>query len=533
MLVPLVTAGLLWLGLPGGGNLWPLLFVALVPFLLTVLRPAAAPPGRLVAAEGLSLSGVAVCGVLTGLCHFLLLLYWIVIVLGRYGGLPLYLTIPALVLLAFYMSLYFGLFALAARLFAVHIPLPFSLWLMPAAWVALDWVRSFLFTGFPWMDPGYGLAHVPWLIQSAELWGHYGLTYLLLLINTLVALLILAGTKKKGQLGLIMPVILLCSIVALYSLLRWPQLERQMAASDSMHIGVVQGNIAQDEKWSPGLQQKTLENYIGQSQELTKEGRSVLVVWPETALPFYAVDHPLLPLVRDLAVQEQIALLTGAPWFKQPAASDQDMETSYYNSALLVDAGGRIADIYSKSHLVPFGEYVPLRTMLPFLAPLVEAVGDFSAGSIQQALTCQNARIGVLICFESIFPDIARQWVEAQANVLVNLTNDAWYGRSSAPHHSLAMAVLRSVETRRSMVRAANTGFSGFIDPLGRLQQVSPLFEPWAGSAEVVLMEEKTWFVRGGYLFAPFCLVLALVSVLWVVAFKPGLKQVKNPYINC
>jgi apolipoprotein N-acyltransferase len=519
MLVPLLTAGLLWLAFPGGGGFWPLLFVAFVPFLLAVMRSGTGRKSD----TGPSMAGTALCGLLTGLFHFLLLLYWIVIVLGRYGGLPPYLSVPAFVLLAFYMSLYWGLFALATRLMVGRLGLGLALWLIPALWVGLDWCRSFLFTGFPWMDPGYALAHVPWLIQSADLWGHYGLTYLLVLINTLVALLIMTGRQKRVWLGLMGPVVLLCVTVGLYSFLRWQQLERQLAVGDSVRIGVVQGDISQDQKWSPGLQEETVDKYIGRSLDLVRDARPLLVVWPETALPFYAVDHPLLQRVRELAVQEQIYLLTGAPWFEQPAGGEDGREgvTRYYNSALLFDATGQISDSYSKSHLVPFGEYVPLKKLLPFLAPVVEAVGDFSPGSIQQALACQNARIGVLICFESIFPDIARKWVGGNANILVNLTNDAWYGRSSAPHHSLAMTVLRSVETRRSMVRAANTGFSGFIDPLGRVQVTSPLFEPWAESAEVVLMEEKSWFVRRGYLFAPFCLGAAIVSLGWIFLRNP------------
>lgn len=339
-------------------------------------------------------------------------------------------------------------------------------------------------------------------------------------------MLIMAGRQKRGQLGLIVPVVLVCGSVALYSLLRWQQLERQILVSESMPIGVVQGNIAQDQKWSPGLQEETLVNYIGQSRGLMNGDRNgsrpLLVVWPETALPFYAVDHPLLQPVRDLVQQGQVALLTGAPWIERIAGSASSQEViRYYNSALLFDASGQITDRYSKSHLVPFGEYVPLKKILSFLAPVVEAVGDFSPGSIEQALACHNARIGVLICFESIFPEIARKWVGGNANVLVNLTNDAWYGRSSAPHHSLAMTLMRSVETRRSMVRAANTGFSGFIDPLGRVQVVSPLFEPWAGSAEVVLMEEKSVFVRGGYLFAPFCLGVVILTLGWIFLRNP------------
>jgi len=515
ILAVLLTAGLLWLAFPGGGGIWPLLFIALVPLLLVVIKTKTARQA-------------GIYGVLTGLLHFLVLLYWLVIVLGRYGGLPPFLSVPALVLLALYMSLYMGIFALIARLFFVRIPWQIALWVIPCLWVALDWCRSFLFTGFPWMDPGYALANVPWLIQSADLWGHYGLSYCLVLINTLVAMLFLSGTRKRGQLAWFVPVLLLCCGVALYSSLRWQQIGRQMLVSETMRIGVVQGNIAQDLKWSPQLQQETLTNYIGQSRGLIERSHPLLVVWPETALPFYPVAHPLLQSVRDLAVQGQISLLTGAPWVEQDSGSgsgDGQELRRYYNSALLFDASGQIMDKYSKSHLVPFGEYVPLKNFLPFLAPVVEAVGDFSPGVIQRPLACQNARIGVLICFESIFPDIARKWVGVKANILVNLTNDAWYGRSSAPYHSLAMTVVRAVETRRSLVRAANTGFSGFVDPLGRMRMVSPMFEPWAESAEVVLMDEETWFVRWGYLFAPLCLGVVMVFLIGIVLRNSRARQ--------
>jgi len=539
-----MTAVLLWLAFPGGGGCWPLFFVALVPFFVVVMGAKTARQAALL-------------GMLLGLVHFAALLYWIVIVLGHYGGLPVYLAVSALLLLALYMSLYLGIFSMVARLFFLRCPASCALWLIPATWVALDWCRSFLFTGFPWMDPGYGLAQVPWLLQSADLWGHYGLSFVLLLLNALVALLCMAGRQKKGQLGMIIPVLFLCSGVALYSFLRWQQVGKQMAQQvqrgATMRVGVVQGNIAQDQKWSSGLQEKTLANYVGQSLSLVARDRPVLLIWPETALPFYPSGHPLMQTVRDFTRKRGISLLTGAPWVemenegKRPggvttqekddsrkwtaAASGVDGEdvanTSdrkkprYYNSALLMDPHGSLVDGYSKSHLVPYGEYVPLKKMMPFLAPVVEAAGDFSPGVISHALDCQKARIGVLICFESIFPEIARKWVGVKANLLVNLTNDAWYGRSSAPHHSLAMTVLRAVETRRSLVRAANTGFSGFIDPLGQVQRVSPLFEPWAETAELVLMEEETWFVRWGYLFSPGCLVLVVVFLIWIALRNP------------
>jgi len=214
------------------------------------------------------------------------------------------------------------------------------------------------------------------------------------------------------------------------------------------------------------------------------------------------------------------ALLTGAPWYE---VIDREKKVfTFFNSALLIAPSGEFIGRYEKSHLVPFGEYVPLKPFLPFLAPLVESVGDFTPGTISRPLAWRQARLGVLICFESIFPDIARKWVKTGANVLVNLTNDAWYGKSSAPYHSLAMSVFRAVETRRSLVRAANTGISGFVDPLGRLVRQSGLFEPWAAAEEVVLLEDESLWVRGGYLFAPLCLVVTIVVIGGIAVRSSG-----------
>ncbi len=182
----------------------------------------------------------------------------------------------------------------------------------------------------------------------------------------------------------------------------------------------------------------------------------------------------------------------------------------YFNSSLLLTPSGEFAGSYFKSHLVPFGEYVPFKEFFPFIEPLVEAAGDFTAGDVENPLVYKNAKAGVLICFESIFPDIGRKWSMEGANYLVNLTNDAWYGISSAPHHSLAMSIFRAVETRKNLVRSANTGISGIINPLGQMVERSPLFEPWAVASTIKLFEGQTFFVRFGYLFGPFCFLICL-----------------------
>ena len=491
VLVSSFTVVLLWLALDVG--IWPLLVVACVPFIVHICR--------------VSLKQAVQCALITGVGHYLLQLYWIVFVLGQYGGLPLFVSVPALLLLCLYMAGYLLVFVLVARFLHQRFSMYLSVWLFPAAWVGLDYLRSFLFSGFPWMDLGYGLVNVPVLLQSADVWGVYGLTFLILLLNSLLAFLVLNRAVKLPVVRLIAPVCLLCLIVLSYSGWRWRQVETALLSAETLTVGVVQGNIEQGQKWNPARQGTTVQGYVEQSRKLTGGVlHPDLIVWPETTLPFFPINHPLLIPIEDLVRDEQVMLLTGSPWYERGGGQSGDVR--YFNSSLLFNEEGRFVSRTSKSHLVPFGEYVPFKKFLPFIAPLVEAVGNFTRGEIANPPSCKTARIGVLICFESIFEEISRKWVDAGANVLVNITNDAWYGESNAPRQTLTMTILRAVETRRSIVRSANTGFSGFVDPMGRLLQVSSLFVPWEATERLALMEERTLFVRGGYLFAPACLLL-------------------------
>jgi len=502
LLLSLVSAVLLWGGYAGGGELWLLLPVALVPFLFSLTR--------------MSSRGAVVAGLAVGTLHYLLQLYWIVIVLGRYG---------ALLLLAGYMAVYIAGFAPLARFLLLHCSPLVALLAIPALWVGSDWLRGWLFTGFPWMDIGYALGYVPQFIQLADLFGHGAVSYLLVLLNTLVTLVLISHHRPKTLVPAVLATALLLSAAALYSGWRWQAVTAEMAgnATQRMVVGIVQGNIDQSVKWSPANQQHTVTTYLDYSRALFAEQKPEMVVWPETALPFYPQTYPDVGALDELVGRFDTALLTGAPWFEVIDRAKKDIR--YYNSAQLLEPDGRFSASYYKSHLVPFGEYVPLRRLLPFLAPLVEAVGDFTPGHVEQPLSWHDARIGVLICFESIFPDLGRKWSQRGANLLVNLTNDAWYGKSSAPYHSMAMTVFRAVETRRSVVRSANTGISGFVDPLGQLHNPSPLFATWSAARPVALMDGQTCFVRWGYLFPLFCLIAGLLTVM---AARAGAKGLTN-----
>ncbi|MDK9706129.1 MAG: apolipoprotein N-acyltransferase [Desulforhopalus sp.] len=493
-----VLTGLgLWFSFPGSGGLWPLLPVALVPLLFAI--------------EAGSPRQAVLCGLAAGQVHFVLLLYWIITVLGTYGGLAWYLSIPALLLLALYMALYYGLFAVLSQATLKIFPATLALWLLPALWVGLDWLRGVIFTGFPWMDLGYALYAVPPAIQIADLVGHHGVTYLLVFINTLLFLLIKSRQSRRSLVLLAAPACCLLAAVALYSQQRLAEVSGQQTTGARPHttIGVVQGNIDQSVKWSPSQQAATVRTYLDLSESLLSPQHPELILWPETALPFYPQMSEHMATLTGFVAGRDLALLTGAPWYE--ILDRKEKKILYYNSAVLLQPDGLFHGSYYKSHLVPFGEYVPLQKYLPFIAPLVQAVGDFSTGTIERPLAWKAARAGVLICYESVFPELSRQWVNAGANVLINLTNDAWYGKSSAPYHSLAMAVLRAVETRRSLIRSANTGISAFISPTGRIDLQSEIFVPFAAARAVLLQDEKTFWVRHGYLFAPLCLAAGLL----------------------
>jgi apolipoprotein N-acyltransferase len=407
-------------------------------------------------------------------------------------------------------------------------------WVGPLLWVGLDFVRSFLFSGFPWQDLGYSQYKALLLIQTADLTGHFGITFHIVLVNSVTALLVvlwfanrsadqaaqpvLTLRLRRAWFYAILPALCLILGVLAYNVLRYRQVSQVIAGSPTMKIAVVQGNIEQDQKWSPSMRLETIDIYTRLSEQAIsqKDGPPALLVWPETALPFLINDNPYYRrLKNDLITKQKIWLLSGAPFYKEAEDKklQQERDILSYNSAYLFTPEGEIGGRYDKQHLVPFGEYVPLNEYLPLPGPLVENIGNFTSGKPGRPLPCRDAAIGVLICFESIFPELARDWTASGANLLVNITNDAWFGRSSAPWQHLSMSVFRAVENRRSLARSANTGVSAAVDPLGRIIAISPLFQPFYLMADVPLLQTKTVFVSFGHYFGLLCLLACIPFV--------------------
>lgn len=517
-----LSAILLLMATPGTAEFSFLAWFGLVP-LLWAIRSAS--PKRAFA-----------LGLFFGIIFFTGLIYWLTIVLGHYGHLPIWITIPALFLLVSYMSLYPAIFAAGVAWSSHRLHL---LWGAPFLWVSLDYLRGKLFSGFPWFDLGYSQWKNQYLLQSADLFGHHGITFLIVLINCLVlTVLVRQKSTEKTNFGRLELALYLLPIILLftghvYGYFKLKNMQPTLLEAKNLSVTVVQGNIPQDEKWLPDFQKKTVSTYLSLSKAALAKEASDLVLWPETALPFYPLEHSLFkPVIQQMIVEEQTDLLTGVPHRELAGPS---LDVKYINSAFLLTPltseakeklGYNLAGRYDKQHLVPFGEYIPLRKILPLPGALVETIADFSPGSSSQPLTSRKSTLGVLICFESIFPEIARQEVENGANLLVNLTNDAWFGDTSAPWQHLSMAIFRAVENRRSLARAANTGVSGFIDPTGKSQALSPLFETYTATAELPLLEDKTFFSRLGYLFPQACLFFLVPITLLIT------RQNKKAHFN-
>jgi apolipoprotein N-acyltransferase len=280
-----------------------------------------------------------------------------------------------------------------------------------------------------------------------------------------------------------------------------------LSAGTPLRVGLVQGNVDQAEKWDPKRAHLIFEDYLRMTREAIGEGAD-LVIWPESATPFAFEEYQAeADQIRTLAREAQVPILLGSDQI------DRGVPTRYYNSAFLVLADGSTAGVYRKMHLVPFGEYVPLKWLFFFAAPLVEAVSDFSAGDSAVLLPVGGHRISTAICYEIVYPGLVREFARQGSELLTTITNDAWFGRTAAPHQHFAQASMRAIENGRYLVRAANTGFSGVVDPYGRVVAQSRLFEPAVIVRPVRFLTAATVYSRSGDAIA-YASVAAAVGML-------------------
>ena len=460
-------------------------------------------------------------GLAMGMMHFLSLIYWILPTLRIYGNLPILLALPVLLLMVLYLALYPGLFCLIISRDYSHKNIPVSLPLKASlAWVALEFIRAKLFTGFPWGLSGYSQYLNINLIQIADITGVYGISFIIVMVNTTLAMAWhLLKTKKHPSetkkfqataLGVWGGVLILGIMgLMIYGHGRLATMETIMAHAPKAIISVVQGNIPQVEKWDDAYKTETVSTYCQLSQTSVPGQARDLIIWPETALPFYyTCDKEISDRVDACVRQSNAWFIIGSPAFSLLGEDD----FQFFNRAYMLTPRATVSQFYDKSHLVPFGEYVPFGKYLTFLDKLTSQAGDFSPGPKDaKPLAFKKNRAGILICFEIIFPELASTVVKNGADLLVTMTNDAWFGHTSAPLQHFSMAVFRAVENRRSVARAANTGISGFIDPGGKITATTALFEKTTLTQALPCVNSMSFYTKYGDLFAMICLLATIV----------------------
>ena len=477
-------------------NLWPLAWVSLVPLLA--------------ASEGKSGAGGFKLGWVCGAVFHAGLVYWITVSMTTYGKLPLAASIPILLAFAAFLGLFTGLPLWAACHAQQRRGWGFGLTL-PFAWVAAEHLKSWFLTGFPWDLLGYSQYRVLPLIQIADITGVYGVSFLIIVANCALYGVV-RGLARRDRLPY--AELALCALLVAGS---WAYGEKRLRdiqagpPGDEVRVALVQPDISQDVKWDPAYLDRTLEKFARLSARAAEKSPR-LIIWPESATPFFFQSEELYRArVADILRELKGAhLLLGSPSWQESAGG----ETRYHNSAFLLGPGGEIAGRYDKQHLVPYGEYVPLAKLFPFIEKMVEGIGDFSPGEPAQLTRLPGCPFGTAICYEIIFPDLVRRFARDGARFLVNITNDAWFGDTSAPHQHLAITALRAVESRRYIARCANTGVSAVIDPTGAVRRQTGLFTEAVLEAPVYCRDELTFYARSGDVFSWCCWAFTIALLL-------------------
>jgi apolipoprotein N-acyltransferase len=274
-------------------------------------------------------------------------------------------------------------------------------------------------------------------------------------------------------------------------------------------VGLIQGNVDQSDKWDQRRAAGIFRDYLAMTRKAIGEGAQV-VLWPESSIPFYfEEDRPAAEEVRTLAREAKVPLLVGSDQIDRSTPP-----TRYYNSAFLVRPDGSTGAVYRKMHLVPFGEYVPMKRVLFFAKHLVEAVSDFSPGDAAVLLPVRGHLMSTAICYEIVYPDLVRTSASGGSELLSTITNDAWFGRTSAPYQHFAQASMRAIENGRYLVRSANTGISGIVDPYGRVLAQTAIFQQAVVVGEARFIRERTIYSSIGDVFAYASAVLTLATLV-------------------
>jgi apolipoprotein N-acyltransferase len=485
--------------LPGGGALD-------LGYVLAWFGPAA----LIVGIEGLSPGRAARAAFLASLAAHAVLFHWFFVVTVQYGGMPAWLGVLSPLVPSIYVSWFSALFAWSWVRFGRLSRSPVLVGAM--LWVAVDWLRGHFLGGFPWATLGYALHLDAPLVVWTRWVGIYGLSFLAVAVGIAIGRVWLDRHAEANR----NLAVVVAGVVIAHGLGLWIEYD-DLDSAVTVRVAAVQGNIDQGEKWDAARRDRILETYLRLSKQAAAGGAE-WIVWPETAVPgFIEADPVLRGRIARLARNHDTSLIVGGaglevdPITRRPAA--------FFDSAFVIDSTGSLRDRYDKTHLVPFGEFVPLRAFFGrFFKSLARGLSttDITAGPTPRTLSLERRgaldaplQVGVPICYELLFPHVVGRFGAGGAGVMLAITNDAWYGRTGAPHQFLAMSAIRAAENGRWMVRAANTGVSAIIDARGRVREASALFEEAVITADVPVSTRasSTFYARFGDVFAGLCVV--------------------------
>ena len=488
-----------------------LAYGALIPFFLLLQQKSAVESLR--------------WGYVTGLFADVATLFWI--------G---WVTLPGLLGALLILPLFYALYGILHWFLIRRLSLA-GYFLLPFLWTSVEYLQSFGETAFPWNYLGYTQTYYLPLIQHAEFTSVYGVSFWVVLINVILFVLWQKGFVPGIRRVLISALIALFFVPLLHGTLA---MRKAGAGEDSVKVALLQGNVDPFEKWDANFYDRNFDVY-DEDSKLTMSLEPDLLIWPETAMPFYLRhEYKYLDKVRNMVDSLKTPLLTGTIDFDY----DDNGDYRYYNSALLFEPFERRIQHYAKTQLVPFSERVPFREYFPFnvlkylLYDMALGIGDYSKGKELKIITFVPGRyyrqsegatqtkqrpayrLAAPICYESVFPNLIRQFALQGIDFLAIITNDAWFGKTSAPYQHEQIAVMRAIENRTPIARCANTGISCFIDSYGRVSKATKIFRKTQVVAQVHINRRTSFYTRYGNVFANGVSVVAAVAVILAIFWR-------------
>jgi apolipoprotein N-acyltransferase len=493
-------------------GLYFLCWLCIAPLIYAILRAREADASQLLAERDTfsylvpaTISQGFILGWLSGIVTYVGTCYWVYHVMHVYGGLSPIVALALLILFALVLGLHHAVFG-ALLAWAARARAGFSrkaLVLAPFLWVAVELLRTYV-VSFPWDLLGNAQIDNTSLVRLAAVTGVYGISFEIALVNAAfaAAFLVRVGRRRTMMAAAITAAVVLQST----ALAKFDRIPADRTAR------LVQLNLPLNDEWTPA-------NYPGRLQTLvdlsTQPEHGVappsVVIWPESPGPFFVNDPTFLQALGRVSANGSF-VIAGSLGVKEPAAKDQQM---LYNSAVAVGPNGAIQSRYDKIHLVPWGEYVPYKSLFSFAESLTHQIGNFEPGTSRLPLTLGSTHYGVFICYESAFPVEVRQFADRGAEVFVNISNDGWFGNSGAPEQHLNTARMRAVENQRWILRATNTGLTAVIDPMGRVTATLPANKAAALDAEYSTAADTTVYTRYGDWFPISCAIISLCGLLW------------------